>query len=303
MKINMLKNEWIKIMNIRISLVMLILLVAVNLIVITSMDRQNSSSWRIHAEELHEEYTDALDLCMKEGLDESFYKIFIEKIALLDYAFQNNIPYGVTTIWNYILNISEILGLFTIFVTYMGYLIYSREYASHTWKNLFCTGAKRNAIYWTKWLSVICCAGICFLVFLVISGMVGGFFLEIRGGNIVLSYENGCVVEKNIFLEIMVRYGLAFIKSVFYISMTHLCILFTEQEILSFFSAIIVMAGAPWITNLLENYRIKTMLPFYYLNMDLGGDSRELIRCFIILFFYICIFTLISYNRFVRKEW
>lgn len=303
MKINMLKNEWIKIINIRIGLVMLILLVALNLIAITSMDRQNSSSWRIHAEELYEEYAEAIGLCIKEGLDESYYEIFIEKIALLDYAFANNIPYGVTTIWNYVLNISETLGLFTIFVIYMGYMIYSKEYTSHTWKNLFCTGVKRNMIYWIKWVSVICCAGICFLVFLMISGIVGGFFLEIRGSNIVLNYENGYVVEKNIFLEIMVRYVLAFIKSIFYITLTHLCILFTEQEILSFFSAIIVMAGTPCITNLFEKYRVKTMLPFYYLNMDLCGDIRELVRCFIILFFYICVFTLISYNRFVRKEW
>ena len=299
----MLKSEFIKAWSLRTNLILLAVLILINLVCAISVEKQNYPSWKENAKKQYQEYEEALAECIKEGVSEEYYRPFVEKTALIQYSLEKNIPYGVTSVFSHMLRLTEMLSLFVVIAVYLGSKIYSNEYDANTWKNLFCTGAKKRSIYLTKFIFTVCYMLIYMVVFLLLSVVIG--FLYFGGGSsgTVLSYVNGQVIENNILAEIFTVYGMTLIKLLFYVLLVHACMIFTGQKMLSFLSAVIIMMTLPWTNMLLGSSPVARALPFYYLNMGFGGYSMELLLYFLVLVGYSIVLTAVSYIRFTKKEW
>lgn len=299
----MLKSEFVKTWSLRTNLILLAVLILINLICAISVEKQNYASWKENAKKQYKEYDEALAECIKEGVNEEYCRPFVEKTILLQYSLEKNIPYGVTSVFSHMLRLTEVLSLFIVIAVYLGSKIYSNEYDENTWKNLFCTGAKKRKIYLTKFIFTICYMLIYMTVFLLLSVVIG--FLYFGGGSsgTVLSYVNGQVIENNILAEIFTVYGMTLIKLLFYVLFVHACMIFTGQKMISFLSAVIIMMVVPWINMLLGSSSAAKALPFYYLNMGFDGYSMELLLYVLVLAGYSIVLTVVSYVKFTKKEW
>lgn len=279
------------------------MLLFINFVYALSVEKQSTASWKENAKKLHKEYGEALEECIKEDLSEKMYQPFVTKTALLEYSLEKNIPYGVTSVFSHMLKMTEFLGLFVILVVYLGSKIYSNEYDSHTWKNLFCTEVKKRKIYLTKFIFTIGYLILYMAVFLLLSAVVGLIYFGGGSTGVVLTYLDGQIVENHILAEIFTIYGMWLIKCLFYVLLVHTCMLFTRQKMLSFLGAVVLMMIAPWVNMLRGNAKVAQFLPFYYLNMSFEGYGTRFFLYFLVLAGYSILLAVISYVKFVKSEW
>lgn len=301
--VKMFKSEFIKVQSLRTAILLLIVFGFANAVCIIGVERQDIVSWKANAEKLYEEYDEALQECKKEGVEEELYKPFVEKVALIGYSLENDIPYGVTSVFSHMIRVTELLGLLGLFAVYLGSKVYSNEYDSHTWKNLFCTGVEKRNIYLTKIFFTITYMAAYIVLFLFMSAVVGLIYFGSGDHGIMLSYVNGRIIESNRLAEIVTIYGMSFIKLLFYVFLVHTCIIFTGKKLFSFLGAVVVMMAVPWVNLYFANSMILKFLPFRYLDIRFEGYNTELLRYFLVLIGYSILFLTVSYYKFVKTEW
>ncbi|MEW9503376.1 ABC transporter permease subunit [Jeotgalibacillus marinus] len=199
---NLIRNEWMKILNRPGTYVMAGLLIAVVMALsfILSYDFEEERTWQ----ELIVEDSEYIQEIEITGISQGEY---VEgQLAINDYRLANDLPPNSDSIWTYLDNIFVLITMVGLFTIIIASGIVASESSWGTIKLLMIRPIPRWKILLSKFITVAT-FGLAMIGILVTISVILGFILFDTGGTLThLSYENGVVVEGNMLAYLMKGY-------------------------------------------------------------------------------------------------
>ena len=209
--IRLIQNEWMKISYrvgtwIMVGLLVLGMIATLIFAVKTNDDEQTSSDWKSELRMINKE--------KKQELKEDnigFYKRSLETdIAINEYRIKHDLPpadqFGKNA-WTYVKTNANLLQLVGVFVIIIAATIVSAEYKHGTIK-LLIRPPSRLKVLLSKYFTVQLYSLFLIAVLFILSFILGAIFFGLNNDYVYLAYQNGEVIERSQFAN-MVSYYLA----------------------------------------------------------------------------------------------
>lgn len=210
--IRLIQNEWMKISYrvgtwIMVGLLVLGMIATLIFAVKTNDGDQASGDWKTELQEINK--------AKKQELKEdniSFYKRSLEtEIAINEYRIKHDLPpadqFGKNA-WTYVETNANLLQLVGVFVIIIATTIVSAEYKHGTIKLLLIRPPSRLKVLLSKYFTVQLYSLFLIAVLFILSFILGAIFFGLNNDYVYLAYQNGEVIERSQFAN-MVSYYLA----------------------------------------------------------------------------------------------
>ncbi|MGA3854676.1 ABC transporter permease [Bacillus pumilus] len=210
--IRLIQNEWMKISYrvgtwIMVGLLVLGMIATLIFALKTNDENQASGDWKTELQSINK--------ANKEELKEDnlgFYKRSLEKdIAINEYRIKHDLPpanqFGKNA-WDYVKTNAHLLQLVGVFVIIIASTIVSAEYKQGTIKLLLIRPPSRLKILLSKYITVQLYSLLLVVVLFILSFILGAIFFGLNTDYVSLVYQNGEVIERTQFAN-MVYYYLA----------------------------------------------------------------------------------------------
>lgn len=210
--IRLIQNEWMKISYrvgtwIMVGLLVLGMIATLIFALKTNDENQASGDWKTELQSINK--------AKKQELKEDnlgFYKRSLEKdIAINEYRIKHDLPpanqFG-KNVWDYVKTNANLLQLVGVFVIIIASTIVSAEYKHGTIKLLLIRPPSRLKILISKYITVQLYALLLVVVLFLLSFILGAIFFGLNTDYVNLVYQNGEVIERSQFAN-MVFYYLA----------------------------------------------------------------------------------------------
>lgn len=210
--IRLIQNEWMKISYrvgtwIMVGLLVLGMIATLIFAVKTNDGDQASGDWKTELQEINK--------AKKQELKEdniSFYKRSLETdIAINEYRIKHDLPpadqFGKNA-WTYVETNANLLQLVGVFVIIIAATIVSAEYKHGTIKLLLIRPPSRLKVLLSKYFTVQLYSLFLIAVLFILSFILGAIFFGLNNDYVYLAYQNGEVIERSQFAN-MVSYYLA----------------------------------------------------------------------------------------------
>ncbi|MEH7635058.1 ABC transporter permease subunit [Bacillus pumilus] len=210
--IRLIQNEWMKISYrigtwIMVGLLVLGMIATLIFAVKTNDGDQASGDWKTELQSINK--------AKKQELKEDnigFYKRSLEKdIAINEYRIKHDLPpedqFGKNA-WAYVKINADLLQLVGVFVIIIAATIVSAEYKHGTIKLLLIRPPSRMKILLSKYFTVQLYSLFLIAVLFILSFILGAIFFGLNHDYVHLAYQNGEVIERSQFAN-MVSYYLA----------------------------------------------------------------------------------------------
>ncbi|WP_336750367.1 ABC transporter permease subunit [Bacillus altitudinis] len=210
--IRLIQNEWMKISYrvgtwIMVGLLVLGMIATLIFAVKTNDGDQASGDWKTELQEINK--------AKKQELTEdniSFYKRSLEtEIAINEYRIKHDLPpadqFGKNA-WTYVETNANLLQLVGVFVIIIAATIVSAEYKHGTIKLLLIRPPSRLKVLLSKYFTVQLYSLFLIAVLFILSFILGAIFFGLNNDYVYLAYQNGEVIERSQFAN-MVSYYLA----------------------------------------------------------------------------------------------
>ncbi|PCK18740.1 ABC transporter ATP-binding protein [Bacillus pumilus] len=210
--IRLIQNEWMKISYrvgtwIMVGLLVLGMIATLIFAVKTNGDDQSSSDWKTELQMMNGENKKEL-----KETENGFFKRSLErKIAINDYRIKHNLPPAnqfSDNAWDYVKTNANLLQLVGVFVIIIASTIVSAEYKHGTIKLLLIRPPSRLKILISKYMTVQLYSLLLVVVLFILSFILGAIFFGFNTDYVNLVYQNGEVIERSQFAN-MVFYYLA----------------------------------------------------------------------------------------------
>ncbi|MFJ5964087.1 MULTISPECIES: ABC transporter permease subunit [unclassified Bacillus (in: firmicutes)] len=209
--IRLIQNEWMKI-SYRVGTWIMVGLLVLGMIgtlifAIKTNDDQTSSDWKAELQMMNAGNKKEL-----KDTEDGFYKRSLErKIAINDYRIKHDLPpaeqFG-NNAWTYVKTNAGLLQLVGVFVIIIASTIVSAEYKHGTIKLLLIRPPSRSKILLSKYITVQIYSFLLVAVLFILSFILGAIFFGFNNEYVNLVYQNGKVIERSEFMN-MVFYYLA----------------------------------------------------------------------------------------------
>ncbi|MDR7669428.1 ABC transporter permease subunit [Bacillus altitudinis] len=210
--IRLIQNEWMKISYrvgtwIMVGLLVLGMIATLIFAVKTNDGDQASGDWKTELQEINK--------AKKQELKEDnirFYKRSLETdIAINEYRIKHDLPpadqFGKNA-WTYVKTNANLLQLVGVFVIIIAATIVSAEYKHGTIKLLLIRPPSRLKVLLSKYFTVQLYSLFLIAVLFILSFILGAIFFGLNNDYVYLAYQNGEVIERSQFAN-MVSYYLA----------------------------------------------------------------------------------------------
>ncbi|MCY7618204.1 MULTISPECIES: ABC transporter permease [Bacillus] len=210
--IRLIQNEWMKISYrvgtwIMVGLLVLGMIATLIFALKTNDEDQSSGAWKDQLEMMNTENKKEL-----KETENGFFKRSLEKeIAINDYRIKHNLPPAnqfSDSVWDYVKTNANLLQLVGVFVIIIASTIVSAEYKHGTIKLLLIRPPSRLKILISKYITVQLYALLLVVVLFILSFILGAIFFGLNTDYVNLVYQNGEVIERSQFAN-MVFYYLA----------------------------------------------------------------------------------------------
>ncbi|CAL8901130.1 ABC transporter permease subunit [Bacillus pumilus] len=210
--IRLIQNEWMKISYrigtwIMVGLLVLGMIATLIFALKTNDEDQSSGAWKAQLEMMNTENKKEL-----KEIGSGYFKRSLEKeIAINDYRIKHNLPPAdqfSDSVWDYVKTNVSLLQLVGVFVIIIASTIVSAEYKHGTIKLLLIRPPSRLKILISKYITVQLYALLLVVVLFILSFILGALFFGLNTDYVSLIYQNGEVVERSQFAN-MVFYYLA----------------------------------------------------------------------------------------------
>ncbi|MEH7652836.1 DUF2705 family protein [Bacillus safensis] len=210
--IRLIQNEWMKISYrvgtwIMVGLLVLGMIATLIFAVKTNDEDQAAGDWKTELRTVNKGKKQELK---EDNL--AFYKRSLEKdIAINEYRIKHDLPpadqFGKNA-WSYVKINADLLQLVGVFVIIIAATIVSAEYKHGTIKLLLIRPPSRLKILISKYITVQLYALLLVMVLFILSFILGAIFFGLNTDYVNLVYQNGEVIERSQFAN-MVYYYLA----------------------------------------------------------------------------------------------
>lgn len=210
--IRLIQNEWMKISYrvgtwIMVGLLVLGMIATLIFAVKTNGEDQAAGDWKTELRTVNKGKKQELK---EDNL--AFYKRSLEKdIAINEYRIKHDLPpadqFGKNA-WSYVKINASLLQLVGVFVIIIAATIVSAEYKHGTIKLLLIRPPSRLKILISKYITVQLYALLLVVVLFILSIILGAIFFGLNTDYVNLVYQNGEVIERSQFAN-MVYYYLA----------------------------------------------------------------------------------------------
>ena len=287
------------------TIIAMILFLFIGNIVITFLYHESSFRSKEALYDERELYATTLETYKEDSEDEYDIKnICIEKIAIIDYCIENDIPYQQLSV---VSNLSKNALLVNFVVIFMLLLIYSLvavEYSNGTWKYLVILnkGNYKKIMVKKKLASYLILSGlsVIFLVSVIIYGMV----VYRDWYHVSLDFINGKVVTATYQGEVINMIAGLFTKGIVYGSLTFLLAVILKEKKIGMIGIVLLVLFENTIYSFLNNFKISIVLPYRHLHIleNISGYEPGIVGGAVI---YIAVFlvliNLLIY-RFLKKD-
>lgn len=209
--IRLIQNEWMKI-SYRVGTWILVGLLVLGMIAtlifaIKTNDGQMSNDWKNELQAINHSKKQELK---KES--SSYYKRSLEKdIAINEYRIKHDLPpvdQFSDNAWSYVKTNANLLQLVGVFVIIIASTIVSVEFKQGTIKLLLIRPPSRLKVLLSKYVTVQLYSLLLVVVLFILSFILGAIFFGLNSDYVHLVYQNGEVIERSQFAQ-MVFYYLA----------------------------------------------------------------------------------------------
>ncbi|GJI57111.1 hypothetical protein BATMR_01390 [Bacillus altitudinis] len=210
--IRLIQNEWMKISYrvgtwIMVGLLVLGMIATLIFALKTNDEDQSSGAWKAQLEMMNTENKKEL-----KEIENGYFKRSLEKeIAINDYRIKHNLPPAdqfSDSVWDYVKTNANLLQLVGVLVIIIASTIVSAEYKHGTIKLLLIRPPSRLKILISKYITVQLYALLLVVVLFILSFILGAIFFGLNTDYVSLIYQNGEVIERSQFAN-MVFYYLA----------------------------------------------------------------------------------------------
>lgn len=309
--IKLVNNENIKnIYKKNIIITLLVMVLSITLIgVISHSSHINSSNWKekqqTELNELQESRNET-----KEELSEFEIQFDTDRINLLTYSLDKNIPLDITTPWRFIYKVNGTFNLVIIVIVLLSINTITKEYSYGTIKQILIRPYHRYEILLAKHISIITISLLCIIVHFIISLIIGYILFRGNGSSTtILSILNNSVIEISVVKTIFQSYLCLFIESIIIITFAIMVSVLIKSNVVPLIATIMLWFGSGLITNYFAKYKLLkfTLFPHMKLSQYIYGENlmlqgNTLSLSIIILLIYFIIFNFIVYYYFSKQD-
>ncbi|WP_127579152.1 ABC transporter permease [Paenibacillus koleovorans] len=309
--VNLVLNENMKIYRRARTLFLVGFLVAlvlfINIVDWNSDRNQQSEGWQA---ELRQEKAERIETLKRTDLSEETRTYLIQRIALIDYHMERNIPTEDGTMWDGINDSAGMVPLITILTIIVAGDIMAGEFSAGTIKLLLIRPASRLKILIAKYISTLIFSALLlialFLVSVIINGILHGF------GDLNLPLievtNDGFIVEKSMALNLWKTYLLNGVSTVLYVTMAFMISSAFRSSTMAIALSIVALFGGFMLQEALHRFSWSKYL--WFTNTDLtqylrGTPYQEgmtLTFSICVLAVYFVAFNLVSWLMFTRRD-
>ncbi|EKF34726.1 MULTISPECIES: ABC transporter permease [Bacillus] len=208
--IRLIQNEWMKISYrvgtwIMVGLLVLGMIATLIFAVKTNDEDQASGDWKQQLRMINDE--DKKEL---KEMENGFFKRNLEKeIAINEYRLKHNLPPAQQfsdNAWDYVKTNANLLQLVGVFVIIIASTIVSAEYKQGTIKLLLIRPPSRIKILLSKYITVQLYSLLLVVVLFILSFILGAIFFGLNTDYVNLVYQNGEVIERSQFANMLFYY-------------------------------------------------------------------------------------------------
>lgn len=310
--VNLVRNENMKIYRRARTWIlvgfMIALVLFVNIMEWHSDGKQSQSvGWQV---ELQQEKEHRNELLTKPELSEESRIYNLQRIALIDYHLEKNIPTSVGTMWDGINGSASMVLVITVFTIIIAGDILAGEFSSGTIKLLLIRPANRLKILIAKYISSLMFGMLLLLTLFVVSVTVNGVLFGLGDLNLPLievTYD-GYIVEKNMVLNLWKTYLLNGVSTILYVSMAFMISSAFRSSIMAIAFSIVALFGGNILLEALQRFDWSKYLLFantdltQYLSGRPYHNGMTLSFSIGVLAVYFLAFNLISWLMFTRRD-
>ena len=227
-----------------------------------------------------------------------------EKISIISYCIEHDIPYGQLSIYSNFVKNNMLLGLIICLIALVSYNFVAVEDENGTWKNLILASKGRlDKIYFRKKIAAVLAVILVNLIFILVAFLYGA----IRYGNwndVNISYAEGQIILSSYSNQIQNVIISGMVRGTVYSSLAFLIACSFRRSKIALISLIVLTLGESTINNFLNNFKISKFLPFHYLEILENFHDypvKTQIIAMIYVAFMLAIFHVVSYTIIKRK--
>lgn len=237
------------------------------------------------------------------------YKSNDEKMLILRYAVDNDIPYKQNSsigLANKMIDFS----IFTIiFIICIASNSICNEFASGTIKYTCIRPISRKKILLSKFLMIIMVSVLITLFIFVFSSIVGYIVFGVFTDNNIYIDSSGSIIVENIINSTVIKYLSLIVDLIVIIVITLLFSTMTTNNSITIISVIAFYIGGNMMSNVLKNREFAKYILFSNMNLAqyLPGQIQKVLNnsptfSISIIFIYVSIFYILASSMFSRKE-
>ncbi|GEN87578.1 ABC transporter permease [Oceanobacillus sojae] len=307
--IGLISNEMMKIVNRKLTWIILFLLIAITAgsFVMNKLTEEPVSDWRAEQSELIERYQGQLEI---DELSPQMYADTENKLQIANYRLEKDIAPVSENPWSALLRFSGLIEMVIIFAIVIAADVVSREYTSGTIKLLLIRPHSRAKILFSKYISVavfaLCMLAIVFVTGYGVSAMFYGF------GNLgtkdLFLNAGGEVTEMNVFLQTVKMYGLSFLPILSYVTLSFAISTILRNSALAVGISLFIMIVGNSIIEATSRISWLKYLPFANSDISLyifhlpARPEMTLSFSLTVLAVYIAVFAGLSWMVFKKRD-
>lgn len=274
------------------------------------LENNDLDNWKSKAAEQQKIFSEAASTIKEdtELLDETD-KYLNESFEYLDnkvqFCLENNILYGVQSVWTFIYNARFLLGGIIILQIILSGNCISIEKESKMWEKINVNEKSIGKVFLSKVLTVfgytVIFSGVAYLILGIVGAVLFG-----KGQYYFVAEEIGNVCTKINCFDSMLGYGVAFLIVCLFYSFCSILLetLFSSQRIVSVMMVVAYLFNGA-IINIAEKIHLAEILPFSYLNLNSyveGFHGKNFIFNMAYLILANIILVLVSYIVLKKKR-
>ena len=193
--------------------------------------------------------------------DELILEANNQKIQLLSYSLEHNIPLNVTTPWTFVYDVNGTLNLVVIIIMLLSINTINKEYSYKTIKQILIRPYNRMEILLSKHIFTIAISFIYMLLHFIMA-LILGYIIFSKNGSAAtkIAIVNDSIIEINVIKSIAESYICFFIESIIIITFAMMIAIIIKGNIIPLILSIILWFGGSLITKYLKEYEILAII-------------------------------------------
>ncbi|MDR6550232.1 ABC transporter permease [Paenibacillus qinlingensis] len=269
--------------------------------------RSQGEGWKM---ELTQEKEHRTELLTKPELNAESRTYNLQRIALIEYHLEKNIPTAEGTLWDGINGSASMVLVITVFTIIIAGDILAGEFSTGTIKLLLIRPANRLKILIAKYAASLMFGLLLLLILFVVSFTVNGIlfgFGDLKLPLVEVTYD-GIIVEKNMLLHLWKTYLLNGVSTILYVTMAFMISSAFRSSTMAISFSIVAMFGGNILLEALQRFDWSRYLLFantdltQYLSGRPYQSGMTLSFSIGMLAVYFLVFNLISWLMFTRRD-